>query len=249
MKTVIFLGSKPIGYECLQHLFSRQDSLGIKVTAVFTNDNTRFDKNKSVRDLATSFGVPVYEDIAALETMAPVDVLISVQYHQILKKKHIQKAKQLAVNLHMAPLPEYRGCNQFSFAILDGAKEFGTTLHVMNEDIDGGDILFERRFPIPADVFVKELYQKTFEESLILFQEHIEDIIRGEYQPIAQSDRIPTHGTSIHYRNEVEQIKCINWRWPKEKIERHIRATSMPGFPPPYTYIAGKKIEFHLKED
>lgn len=249
MKTIIFLGSKPVGYECLKYLLTYQQRLSARVVAVFTNDNTRFDKNKSVKALAISFGIPVYEDIEAIEKIDDVDILISVQYHQILKRRHIQKARQVAVNLHMAPLPEYRGCNQFSFAILDGAKEFGTTLHVMSEEIDGGDILFERRFPIPANVYVKELYDKTFEESIVLFQSHIEDILKGNYQPIPQADRVATYGTSTHYRKEIEQIKHIDWTWPKEKIERHIRATSMPGFPPPYTYIAGKRIEFHLKEE
>ncbi|MBK8684503.1 MAG: hypothetical protein IPN26_05660 [Bacteroidetes bacterium] len=76
-----------------------------------------------------------------------MDFLISVQYHQILNERHIQKARTLAINLHMAPLPEYRGCNQFSFAILDQYPEFGTTLHVMDERIDHGDILFEKDSP------------------------------------------------------------------------------------------------------
>ncbi|GAG97315.1 unnamed protein product, partial [marine sediment metagenome] len=38
------------------------------------------------------------------------DVLFSVQYDKILTKEQISKAKRIAVNLHMAPLPEYRGC-------------------------------------------------------------------------------------------------------------------------------------------
>ena len=65
----------------------------------------------------------------------------------------------------MAPLPEYRGCNQFSFAIVDGKKEFGTTLHKMEEGIDNGDIIAESRFDIPENCFVKELYELTYKTS------------------------------------------------------------------------------------
>jgi methionyl-tRNA formyltransferase len=69
MKTIIFLGSKPVGYECLKYLLTYQQRLSARVVAVFTNDNTRFDKNKSVKALAISFGIPVYEDIEAIEMM------------------------------------------------------------------------------------------------------------------------------------------------------------------------------------
>lgn len=71
---------------------------------------------------------------------------------EILNAEHIGHAKNIALNLHMAPLPEYRGCNQFSFAIADNKKEFGTTIHKMDTGIDHGNILFEKRFPIQMNV-------------------------------------------------------------------------------------------------
>jgi hypothetical protein len=42
----------------------------------------------------------------------------------------------------------------------------------------------------------------------------------------------------------MASIKVIDLSWDKEKIERYIRATSMPGFPPPYCIIDGRKISF-----
>jgi len=51
-------------------------------------------------------------------------------------------------------------------------------------------------------------------------------------------------GSSIHFRAEIAALKSIDLSWPAEKIGRHIRATSMPGFEPPYTMVGGKKIYF-----
>ena len=43
------------------------------------------------------------------------------------------------------------------------------------------------------------------------------------------------------------EAKIIDLNWPEEKIWRHIRATSMPGFPPPYTVVNGLKINLIIQ--
>ena len=105
MKKVIFLGSKPIGYKCLEFLLKNKTNFDIEILAVFSNDNTRFGADFSVKKLALDNEIPFYEDASSLLEFEQVDLLVSVQYHQILKKEHIAKGI-LAVNLHMAPLPE-----------------------------------------------------------------------------------------------------------------------------------------------
>ena len=61
----------------------------------------------------------------------------------------------------MAPLPEYKGCNQFSFAIIDEVNEFGTTIHEIEASIDSGPIIAEKRFFINNNLWVKDLYELT----------------------------------------------------------------------------------------
>jgi methionyl-tRNA formyltransferase len=141
-------------------------------------------------------------------------------------------------------LPEYRGCNQFSFAISENKKEFGTTIHKMDIGIDHGDLLFERRFPIPDNCWVEDLYQLTFNASIDLFIETIAAILKEDYTLTPQSNYIESRGTSIHYRNEIEKLKQIDLNWDQKKVELHIRATSMHGFEPPYTFIDNQKIYF-----
>lgn len=238
-KSVVFLGSKPIGYACLKHLIQMQSELNIRLSGILTNDNLRFNPGLSLLQLAQESNIPVFKDP---DHIPPCDFLISVQYHQILKSHHIQRARLLAINLHMAPLPEYRGCNQFSFALLDQKKEFGTTLHVMDEKIDHGAILAEKRFPIPERCWVDELYQLTLDASMRLFEDSIAGILRGDIMGTPQEKLEGERGTQMHYRNEINAIKQIQLNWPEEQIDRHLRATFMPGFEPPFTYIQGEKI-------
>jgi methionyl-tRNA formyltransferase len=245
MKNVVFLGSKKIGLSCLKYLNEQSRSLGYNILGVLTNQ-----RGQDVVEYAQKHNLKIINNLDEyLSLKETVDIAISVQYHQILKKEHIQKAKEITVNLHMAPLPEYRGCNQFSFAILEDKKEFGTTIHCLEEEIDSGDIIFEKRFPVKEGVWVKELHQETYDASVELFKESLSNLIKGDYKLIPQREYIESRGTSLHYRKEINDIKKIDLAWPEEKVKKHIRATYFPGFEPPYCLINSKKIYFTKEDD
>ncbi|HLY71166.1 MAG TPA: formyltransferase family protein [Puia sp.] len=242
-KKIAFLGSKPIGYRCLEFLIDNQISLNCKVVAIFSKETTSFGNDLSIKKLAEEnkifYGTSLDELISSDHE---IDFIISVQYHLILKPAHIKKAKILAVNLHMAPLPEYRGCNQFSFAIYNDAKNFGTTLHQLEAGIDNGKIIAERRFPIEKNILVKELYDKTFDESIILFKENIENIINEKFTLKPQEEMIPERGMHLYFRKDIDKLKQIDLGTDAKEIAKKVRATAMPGYEPPYTIIEGEKI-------
>lgn len=238
MQSVVFLGSKSVGLECFKLLLGSCTKLQIDIVGVGVSP-----RGRDIRELATAEQLNVFEEP---QDIPECDIIISVQYHKILSSEQIAKAKKLAVNLHMAPLPEYRGCNQFSFAILNGDARFGTTLHVMNEGVDSGDILFEERFSIASDIWVSELYKETVRKSIELFDRNLIGLIAGDYVARPQQELEEKRGTSIHYRDEIAPLKEIDLSWDREKIEKHIRATYMPGFELPFSVVGGKKVYFSL---
>jgi methionyl-tRNA formyltransferase len=240
---IVFLGSKPIGFECFEYLLSRRNELGITVSGLLTQQRTEFAGQSDLAALAVAAGVPV---LGHLDELPECDFIYSVQYHELLKPHHIAMARKLAVNLHMAPLPEYRGANQFTFAILEEKKEFGTTIHEMNAQIDHGAILFQKRFPIPEGCWVGDLYQKTYDASVKLFKQTLAHIVNGNYTAIPQAALVPKYGTSLHFKKEMAEVKVIDLNWKAEKMERHIRACAMPGFEPPYCLIGGRKVYFEI---
>jgi methionyl-tRNA formyltransferase len=253
MKNIVFLGSKPIGFYCFKYLLENKSDLEIEIVGLITKNREEFKGEQDLTNLALKHQVPVYSDLDDLLKIEDFDILISVQYHKLLNEKHINKAKQIAINLHMAPLPEYRGSNQFSFAIINEEKFFGTTIHKIEDNVDGGPILFEDRFQINSNtITVDKLYKKTYEKSITLFKNKIYKIIQGDYSPIKQSYYQKKRKQSFHQKNEINQIKKINLKWDEEKIDRYLRATSMPGFEPPFGLIFGKKVYLlseHLYEE
>ena len=240
-KKIVFLGSKPIGYNCLAYLVAQKDVLNIEITGLLTQARKEFGTGHDLSAIAKEHNIPLFNNPSEIPAC---DIMYSVQYHHILKQAHIDRATQIAVNLHMAPLPEYRGSNQFSFAIIDGKQEFGTTIHQVDEGIDHGDILFQKRFPIPEGCWVDELYQLTYNASLNLFKQTLAHIVKGTYSPVPQQLLVARYGTSLHYRKEMDALKVIDMSWDQEKIARYVRATFMPGFEPPYYIKDGAKVHF-----
>ena len=246
MNKIAFLGSKEVGYSALKYLIENANDLACEIIAVLSNDRKLNDNDHSVLDLAHANKIPILSNTDELLSFANIDYLISVQYHEILSQKHIDLAKVLSFNLHMAPLPEYRGCNQFSFAIIDGATEFGTTIHVLESGIDSGDILFESRFQITGTETVKTLHQKTTKESILLFKKSIKKILTGNFKRKPQSSFYAIRPQNFHLRNEINNIKQVDLSWEEEKIDRYVRATYFPPFQPPFAIVDGKKIDLSL---
>lgn len=240
---IVFLGSKPIGYQCLQYLANHSKELDIEIIGLRTRLRTEFGDGNDLGTLATEFNIPL---LSSLDEIPPCDIIYSVQHHELLKATHIQKASKIAVNLHLAPLPEYRGCNQFSFAIMDEVKEFGVSIHEIDTRIDHGDLLFEERFSVPEHCWVNDLYELTFRAALRLFETSAADLIQGKYSKIPQSELLKTRKENLHFRNEIQELKQVDLNQSAEVIKKTLRATYMPGFEPPYALIEDKKVYFNI---
>lgn len=250
MVKIVFLGSKEVGAACFQYLLSHAKGLDIEVIGVLTNNrklSAKNDNTATVAALAEKYQIPILEsqeDLFHIEKH--IDLLLSVQYHEILTAQTLDLAQKAAINLHMAPLPDYRGCNQFSFAIIDEAKEFGTTLHLMTPGIDDGHIIAEKRWPLDSETTVSDLYKKTLQESIELFENSLESIIANDLNLTPQKHYAQFRPSNFHLRSEISALKEIDLAWSDEKIDRYVRATYFPPFDPPYAIKNGKKIPLSL---
>lgn len=237
MRTVVFLGSKPIGATCLDILLRHSVDLDCKVIAVSTISRPEFKEIDTVASIAEDAGIPIIHNP---DLLPECDFICSVQYHRILTAEQIAKARLLAFNLHLAPLPEYRGCNQFSFAIMNEETEFGVSIHRIDERIDHGDLYFEKRFPIGREIWVNELYQQTVEAGVQLFEQSLPHLIHHpeSLSPIDISGR----KEALYFRHQIQQLKQIPDDASIAQLKKIVRATAMPGFEPPYLMIQGTKV-------
>lgn len=246
MKRVLFLGGKEIGLFCLDYLTSNAKMLQVELVGAVLSDKSISGEVSGIRELCISRSIPIIDSLDDIIKIDRVDFIVSVQFHLILKAIHIAVAKKMAINLHMAPLPEYRGCNQFTFAILDEVTEFGTSIHRLEEGVDSGALICEKRFPVGRDEFVSELYAKTLQASMQLFANNIANILEGRSEMIYQNDLPQDRKRGFHLRNEINEAKRIDPSWSVEKQKRHFRATYFPPFSPPVLKTPGKDTELTI---
>ena len=84
------------------------------------------------------------------------------------------------INIHPSKLPEYRGPVPTAWAIANGEKEYGISIHLMDEGIDTGDILVQEIFPIVRDDTGFSLYTKAMSCGAELLKKHFRDIVGGK---------------------------------------------------------------------
>src|SRR5437588_4065564 len=91
------------------------------------------------------------EAIEQIRALAP-DVIVVIAYGQILPSTVLEIPKIACLNLHASLLPRWRGAAPIQAAIAAGDRETGMTVMYMDEGLDTGDILLQRKIDIlPAD--------------------------------------------------------------------------------------------------
>ena len=91
--------------------------------------------------------------------------IVLTQVPEKIKPQILNTAKIGFINKHASLLPKYRGLNPVFWALLKGEKETGFTFHFMNEDLDRGAIIFQRKIKISKTDSVFSIYKKIFTEA------------------------------------------------------------------------------------
>lgn len=208
--SVIFVGTRPLAARCLEYLAQAQKVFDIKIVGVLTlsscNHKWWRTEGKLVSEVAKNFKLKLITP-SELQCIKSVDYIICIYWHQIFKTDLINKVKFSFINLHTAPLPNYRGCHGYSHAILNGEKEYGTTLHLLTEGIDKGKIIDKVMFPITRKDTARSLYDKAVEYSFGMFCYNIPKIFSGK---ITLTDQAEIKGVKTNYYNISSLDKYLN---------------------------------------
>jgi len=135
------------------------------------------------------------------ETLRDADVVM-INWPYILSDEFINR-QRVVLNVHNSLLPRYRGRHAFTWAILNGERELGYSLHVAVPEIDAGDVLSTVRFPLADHEDVVTAFRRGQEALLAWLPPTLAAWARGELQPVAQD---PSLATYFRKRNDED-----NW--------------------------------------
>jgi methionyl-tRNA formyltransferase len=164
------------------------------------------------------------------------DLFIVAAYGLILPREILAIPKFGALNVHPSLLPKYRGAAPIQASILAGDKITGVSLMLMDEKIDHGPIIAQKKIKIKN----KETMLDLSEKLSLLGANLLIDIL-----PKWLKNRIKAKKQNHKKASFTQQIKKehgqINWSKSAQEIEQMFRAYQpWPGI---YTFFQGKKIK------
>ena len=88
-----------------------------------------------------------------------VDLIVLAGWMRIVTKKFINAFPDRIINIHPSLLPRHKGLNVVERALDAGDDVTGCTVHYVNEELDGGEIILQGEVPIlPNDDIISVSY-------------------------------------------------------------------------------------------
>lgn len=234
-----FAGSRWLGIECFK-LLAKRDDVEIKAVCfpkktekVWWKDVVDEDEIKRLGFKTVPWGK--WNNIM-------FDITFSVLHGGIFGAQHLENCSLGAINLHPAPLPEYRGCNSYAHAIMNGDKEYRVTMHYIETGIDTGPIIAQGTLPISIEDTGYSLYLRAQKVALGVFTKNLPIIIEKAKQGKTVKARIQNEKIARYYTRNSLRDKKANIKWSPKKFYNFVRALDFPPFEPAYISVGDKQI-------
>jgi methionyl-tRNA formyltransferase len=231
-----------VGVRCLSVLLAQ----GVKIPLVITHQDNPgetiwFD---SVVKLASLHDIKVItpddpntpEIFNIIKELQPSH-FFSFYYRMMLKRELLTLPTHGAFNMHGSLLPQYRGRVPVNWAIINGEKQTGATLHVMNEKPDNGEIVDQQAVPILPNDTAFDVFNKVTVAAEITLDRCLHALLNG-----TAALRKQDLSLGKYYGGRKAEDGRIDWRMSAQQIHNLIRAVAPP-FPGAFTSIQGKPVK------
>jgi len=171
-----------------------------------------------------------------------VDVILSINYLFIIDSDLIRFPRKYAINFHGSLLPKYRGRTPHIWSIINNEKETGITAHVITEECDKGNIVYQEKIQISPDTTGGHLLEQFIKLYPIIIKKVVSMIENDQIILVEQDETMATW-----FGKRTPEDGEINWNWQKERIYNWVRALSSP-YPGAFTYYNNSKVIIHKIE-
>ncbi|MEV7164010.1 methionyl-tRNA formyltransferase [Streptomyces microflavus] len=240
---VVMFGYQTWGHRTLQALLDSEHDVVTVVTHPKSEHTYEKIWSDSVADLAEKHGIPVIirnrpddELVDRLKEVAP-DIIVANNWRTWMPPEIYNLPVHGTLNIHDSLLPAYAGFSPLIWALINGEPEVGVTAHLMDEELDAGDIVIQRSVAVGPTDTTTDLFHRTVDLIAPVTTEALGLIASGQTE-FTRQDR--SKASFFHKRAE-EDIR-IDWTWPTQDLERLIRAQSAP-YPSAFTFHKGQRLE------
>ncbi len=172
------------------------------------------------------------EAVQRLKELEP-ELIVVAAYGLILPPSVLAIPPYGCLNLHASLLPKYRGAAPVAAAILAGEEETGVSIILMDEGMDTGPLLAQRKVKILPEDTGESLTERLSFVGAELLVETLPGWLRGELSPQPQDDGQASYAPPLKKADGV-----IDWSLSAIEIWRRVRAYYP--WPSAYTLWWGK---------
>lgn len=248
---IIFFGTPDFTVPVLQTLVD----CGYQVSAVITQPDSEVGRKKAlnpppVKQAAEQLGIKVFQptslkDDAFFETFKSLEVglVIVAGYGRIIPEKYLSIPRYGFLCVHPSLLPKYRGPSPIQTAILNGDKETGVSVMLIDKEMDHGPVLSIEKCELEPTATLQDAEKKLWGLGAQLLIKAIPPYIDGSLKPQEQN-----HNQATFTKLLTREDGRIDWSKPAQYTYNQIRALN----PNPGTWtiwngkiINIKKAEFY----
>lgn len=220
---IVFFGSGPVAAASLRLL-----AQSFEIEAVVTKPRPAHHKGDvPVLTAAEELALPVH----TVTNRRTLDELISsnpfksklgilIDFGIIVSQQAIDYFPHGIINSHFSLLPEWRGADPITFAVLSGQKVTGVSLMMLVARMDEGPILGYGVHQLTNDITVPELTDQLIDLSYNLLVSIVPEYLAGNVRPQPQTTEIE----ATYSRKITKDDGKVDWRKSAVQIEREIRA-------------------------
>ncbi|WP_445775286.1 methionyl-tRNA formyltransferase [Shewanella sp.] len=166
-----------------------------------------------VKQVVSRLGVPMIQVTGSINSenslsmlrSIDADLFVSITGNQIFRKSLLEIPRLGTLNLHTALLPKYRGLMPSFWALKNNEKHTGVSVFFVDEGIDSGPILVQKKINI-ENMSQWELIRMTKFLGMEAIIEGVELIQAGDYELIPNNDQDSTY-YSFPTRQDVIEFK------------------------------------------
>ena len=208
-------------------------------------------KDETLKNYATQYKIDYleHENINSPDFISNLkkydcNLFVSMSFNQIFKNELINFTKYKIINCHAGKLPYYRGNNVLNWVLINDEKEFGITVHYVDEGIDTGDIILQRSYKISDQDNYKTLLERAYLECANILYD---TVLMFKKDNVKAFKQIKLHPKGFYCPKRKICDEILNWNQTSREVFNFVRAICTPG-PSARAYLNNKEMKINKVE-
>jgi methionyl-tRNA formyltransferase len=238
-----FFGTPELAARCLSELHDKHDIRFAVTAADKESGRNRQVQFSPVKHEALKLGIPVLQpakltDPSFLDSISKynADVYIVVAYGNLVPRSVYELPPLKTVNLHPSLLPLYRGAAPIQWALINGERETGLTVQLINERLDAGDIIEQEVIPVDDDMTAGDLFRMVYSRGPGLLDRAIQSLSSANPRLVRQDESRATYCRKID-----RSTARIDWGMTPHAIHNLVRGLNPK--PGAFSSFRGQEIK------